>query len=681
MKLLKSVKILAVLTFLLLNQAAFSKSAVNLQLSQEAIQKINHREQQSIELLTQKKFTFIIRVEHNSVMMENWAKKLCSETAATITEVYGPSTQSHCFFKGSQYDNTDLIISEKNKEIQADFQLDLIRNLENTISVKLVNLQQLDKNFTNRVGWKIAYSQDFQKDLRQQIISSSFAINNLAFIRNALVDLIYEESKVIYDFKIHGSRENFYQKLTKSKYWTPKTKKFLTVGTELLATLSFGWYGYNFLTTNTQDFDYEQEGMIKGFKNKLSSGSMVRYDDNSWGVNRNHVYAGVVYYLECRGAGFTALESYLCAIAGSTAWEALVEWREVFSINDQIFTAGGGAILAESIHQMGNYIDHKAPKWFQNTIGWAWKGPKKMTEAMNGRLYKGTDSDLENNDNPIASGKFEFEIGTIKTSNGKSEKRVGITNEVNLIPFSTEPGHEVKFINNIVETQFSFDGSTQSIANQYDIFAKVVMAAYYNKNIQKDSNNQLNGYSFYVGPSAAIDIRNQQDFNDDFMGIVHIAGGTAKIVNYYKGLKITSSLDFWGDSVMMKSFMIEKYKAVHGREDLVQNLASANYYNGWGVTTQGQVIVEFGKWSSGLNISYNSAVNTNTRQRNLGAVLKELEMNDQALNTEVFIERTINPNFKVKFSLENYNRSGAILNFAQGKSSTSKARVSLVYYF
>lgn len=662
-------------------QAAFSKNTLNLELSKQAILKINHSAHQNIETLTQKKFTFIIKIEHNSLMMENWAKKLCRETASTIAEVYGPSTQSHCFLKDSDHDDTDLQITEKNRSLNADFELDLTRDLDNTIGVKLINLKQLDKKFANKVGWKIGYSQDFQKDLRQQVISSAFAINNLSFIRNALVDIIYEDSKITYDPKIHGSRENFYQKLTKSKYWTPKTRKFLVVGTELLATLSFGWYGYNFLSANTQDFDYEQEGMIKGFKNKLSMGSMVRYDDNSWGVNRNHVYAGVVYYLECRGVGFTALESYLCAIAGSTAWEALIEWREVFSINDQIFTAGGGAILAESIHQMGNYIDHKAPTWFKNTIGWAWRGPKKMTEALNGGVFKGTDSDLENDDDPITSGKFEFEIGTIKTSNGKSEKRVGINNEVNLIPFSTVPGREVKFINNIVETQFSFDGSTEALANQYDVFAKVVMAAYYNKNLQRDANDELQGYSFYIGPSAAIDIRNQQDFNDDFMGIVHIAGGTAKIVNYYKGFKITSSLDFWGDSVMMKSFMIEKYKGINGRENLVKNLADANYYHGFGVTTQGQVIVEFGKWSTGLNVSYSNATNTNSRQRDLGAVLKELEINDQALNAEFFVERIINSNFKVKFSLEKFNRSGSIANFSQGSSSTTRGRISLLYYF
>ncbi len=587
MELIKKIVTFFVLVFA---QIAFAGTSLNLKLSPEAIKNILHPENVSVESRTNKKFTFIIKIEHRSLLAEDWARKLCSDTANSLMQIYGSSTQSHCFLKDSDRANTDYLIEDAKYKLKPDFQLDLKRELDGTIRVTLTNLNQTDKNYTNKVGWKITYTNNFLNDLKDKLIDSSFTINNLETLRDALVEIIYNECNIQYNQAVHGTRENFYKSLLKTNNWTPKTRRFLTAGSELLATLSFGWYGYNYLTTNQQDFDYDRESKIKVFVNKITGVSMLRYDDNAWSVNRNHVYAGVVYYLECRSTGFSALESYLCAIAGSTAWETVVEWREVYSINDQIFTIQGGAIMGEAIHQMGNYIDHKAPKWFKNTIGWAWRGPKKLEEVLNGKVFNGEDSDIAS-DSLITSGKFEFEMGTLKIADGKTTKVIGLSNQVNLIPLSDQPGHEVKFIKDLVETQFSFDAPTESIANQYDIFAKVVLAAYYNKKLSTDSSQNLQGYSFYVGPSAALDIKNNQDLKNDFMGIVHVIGTTAKLINYYKGFKITSTLDFWGDSVMMKSFMIEKYAEKNGRADLVTNLADSSYYHGFGMTTKGQVIV------------------------------------------------------------------------------------------
>ncbi|MBC7713877.1 MAG: DUF3943 domain-containing protein [Rhizobacter sp.] len=678
---MKSIHALTTLMILLYTSQAFSQGPLDYNIvNAQTLKKAMSAESDTIENQINKKFSFILKIEHSSMLTENWAKKICRETSESLLAIYGSSTQTHCFLKDNDHQDTEALIESKKPVIKADFELDLTRNLNNTVSVKLTNLKQADTNFANKVGMIIKYSSAFQTDLREYLLGSAYSINNLSLIRDTLVDLIYKDSKVNYDPKRDGTREEFYKKLTKSKYWTPKTRRFLTVGSELLATLSVGWFGYNYLSDNTADWDYVKEGEINSLENKIQLGSMFRYDDNSWGVNRNHVYAGVVYYLECRSSGFTALESYLCSIAGSTAWENLIEWREVFSINDTIFTSTGGAVLAESMHQMGVYIDQRAPSWFKNSIGWAYKGPKKAIQGYNSAVLGGDNSDLDHDD-PIIGGKFEFEIGIAKVTDGKSEKRIALNNEVDLIPFFVEPGHEVKFIKNVVETQFSMDAPVTAIAQEYDIFAKVVMAAYYNKKIQIDSNNQLKGYSFYVGPSAALDIKNNQNFNNDFMGIVHFAGTSAKIVNFYKGFKITSSLDFWGDSVMMKSFMIEKYEGVNGKEGLVKNLAQSDYYHGWGTTSKGQVIVEYGRWTAGISETYSSAENTNSRQRDLGIVLKQLNINDQSLDTELFVECKINSSLKIKFAIDRIDRAGSIQDFGSGKSSAMRERVSLVYYF
>ena len=625
---------------------------------------------------------FVIKVIHKSLLTNQWAETLCLKTAETLADVYGYKSQTHCFLdNGINHEEVMAHVASTSNKLNADFELDLSREMDG-IKIALINLKQPDKNVTNKVGWKIANTGEmqFQDNLKERLIASYFAMNNLNVIRDVLVDLIYKSYNPKFQKNDSMSREDLYSDLQASGLWTSKSRKFLTAGSELLATLSFGWYGYNYLTTNQPDFDYQQEGFIKTIENKFTFGSMLRYDDNSWNVNKNHIFAGVTYYLECRGVGLTALESYMCSIAGSLAWESVVEWREVLSINDSIFTSHGGAILGESIHQLGKYIDQKSPKWFRNSIGWVWRGPKKAIRIYNSKALDGMDSDIESED-PLVSGKFEFEVGTLKLSNGVSEKRVGVNNEVITIPFMVEPGHEVKFIKDIVESDFNFSAPNESILREYDLFAKVVMAAYYNKNISIDKNSVLNGYSFYIGPSAAIDIKNDYNSRDDFIGIVHVLGGSAKLINFYKGFKITSTLDFWGDSVMMKSMLVEKYEAANPGAELIGNLTRSDYYHGFGYTSKGQIILEYGNASFGASFSYGNSANTNQRQRDLGKILTQINISRVNLDTEFFVERKITKNLKVKFAVEVSKRSDNISGFGSGDKTIVTRKVFLTYYF
>lgn len=506
-------------------------------------------------------------------------------------------------------------------------------------------------------------------------------MNNLNVLRDSLVQTIYKVYQPTFVKTPEITREKMYSDLKKSKYWTKETRQFLTAGSQLLATLSFGWYGYHYLSTNQQDFDYHHESIITILENKITAGHMVRYDDNSWATNRNHVYAGTVYYLQCRSSGLSALQSYLCTIAGSVAWEAVIEWREVFSINDTIFTSHGGAILGEAIHQMGKYIDQSAPRWFKNSIGWAYKGPKKLGESINRNLLDGDNSDLETSDNPLLNGKMEFEFGTLQIKNGVSQKRVGFNSEVNMISHYTTAGHETKFIRNVLETQLNFDAQADDFFNQYDIFAKVVLSAYYEKNLSVGEDGKLSGHTFYVGPSAALDIKNQMSAKNDFMGIVHIIGPTAKLINYYKGFKITSTLDFWGDSVMMRSMLVEEYMGTHPNSELVGNLSGSNYFHGWGVTSKGQVIIEYGKWSLGATIQNNYFENTNSRQRTLESAIKELNIQGKNLEAEIYIERKINNSLKIKFATQRQDKTEIIEGFGSKNKTFMTHKISLMYYF
>lgn len=679
-------KFLMMILLLLLNFNLFAEAPLDLSddVVKRAMDYAKHK-MENPELLNQNQTearSFIIKIVHHSVLTEQWARQMCDQTSITISKIYGVKSQMHCFLDDNYRANVNDQIEQLKLKKRINFELKLEQNDDGDIKVLLTNLDQIDKNYTNKVGWIIGYKDErqFQDDLTYKLSSSYYSINNLKVIRDTLVQLIYKSinPKFVKDEKM--SRDEMYLNLKKSSYWNSTNRKFLVAGSELVASLSLGWYGYHLAPSNKLDYDYDQESIIKVLENKFSGGNMDRYDDNIWRTNKGHIYAGVVYYLECRGAGFTALQSYMCSIAGSTAWENIIEWREVFSINDEIFTSTGGAILAESIHQMGEYLEHKGPRWLRKSLGKAFSGPKSLVNFYNKKILGGRDSDLIG-ESPEVFGKFQIELGTVTYNNGKAIKHIGLDNETIIIPHYLEEGREVKFIKNIVGSDFKIDGPINNLVNRNDTFAKIVMAAYYKKDISKNRDGNLEGYSFYVGPSSALDLNDESDIKNDFMGIVHIIGTSAKLVNFYKGFKITSTLDFWGDSVMMKSFLIEDYKKENPKKEIVANLEHSDYYHGFGVTSKGEVMVEFGKWKVGTNVSMISSTNTNSRQRNLGKELTKLDITRTTIKEGTFIERIITDTLKIRFQIEVEENNESIINFASMKNKNITRGLYISYYF
>ena len=53
-------------------------------------------------------------------------------------------------------------------------------------------------------------------------------------------------------------------------------------------------------------------------------------------------------------------ESFLLSAFESMYWEAVVEWREVFSVNDTIVTDFGALSIGEPWYQLSRYLTHPA---------------------------------------------------------------------------------------------------------------------------------------------------------------------------------------------------------------------------------------------------------------------------------------------------------------------------------
>lgn len=94
-----------------------------------------------------------------------------------------------------------------------------------------------------------------------------------------------------------------------------------------------------------------------------------RFDSNDFGLNWRHALAGMIYYQFARSNNLSWLQASLYSIGGSLAWEYMVEWREVISINDNIMTGLGGYVLGESWFQLGRYF-FNSPSRFSRLFSW-----------------------------------------------------------------------------------------------------------------------------------------------------------------------------------------------------------------------------------------------------------------------------------------------------------------------
>lgn len=634
----------------------------------------------------------IISVRHElpQLLSDSWAKGVCQKLASIMQEQRGDDTKIHCFRPESKQE-FEKISREEFPKINAHYWIDYAFEANGDRRIAVTDLTQKDPWIVKTTGW-VAHSstgdaakrsrRSIEDTVNTKIKETLFMFDRITQVKQALVEVALEGQKLPVDDENQDKNYSLFK--AQSKGTQEQKKNYLLAGSELLLAAGIGWLSYqNDSKTMQADWDFPGS-FAKNLKNKIRFGDMVRYDDNTWRTNRNHVFAGVSYYTICRGNGLDALESYLCTIAGSTLWEVVTEWREVLSINDQVFTIHGGAILAESVHQMGRYIFARGPEWFKNSFGRLWSGPAQLNDWANKKIFNGQERKYEDEETKIA-GKFEMELGIVNYRGGGSAVRMALNSEVINIPNFYEPGATSGFLMDIAQTELQIGAPLKAqILDQYDIFAKVVWAAYQQKQITKNG-DELQGYTLFVGPSSALTIKNKTDYSNDFMGIVHVAGGSMRMTNFYKGYRITSSLDVWGDAVMMKSLLIEKNEndpaMVNG---LVHNMSHSRYYHGYGYTTRGQIILEAGDWAYGAVITYTSATNTNARQRDRGLVTdvtKSFNASDEILDFEAFIEKEIVPNLKIRFRAGLRKHFSSMEGYGDTTAVEKRTMLSIVYHF
>lgn len=161
--------------------------------------------------------------------------------------------------------------------------------------------------------------------------------------------------------------------------------RYVRTALDLSTYLVFGavWYAAD---TTIHQVDWRYDLSLDTLHRKLVTFDAVGFDDNSLALNSpGHPMAGTLYYLSGRVNRLPAHEAFLGAIAASSAWELVVEYREELSLNDMVFTPGGAIAQGEPLYLIGEFFRRSDATAPNRLFGALLQGPAPLfpwTDAL-----------------------------------------------------------------------------------------------------------------------------------------------------------------------------------------------------------------------------------------------------------------------------------------------------------
>ncbi len=370
--------------------------------------------------------------------------------------------------------------------------------------------------------------------------------------------------------------------------------------------------------------DWQYELTCRDQYKRFFTTEALKFDSNSFRLNWSHGVAGGVYYQFFRTNYLTWLESRLGTLAASLLWEYGVEWREVVSISDNVFTGLGGYPLGEAWFQLGHFLNTQ-PQLVLRALGFLnpflklnrWLDRKNP--ASKSVVYPGWHA-------------FELSVGArwLSGSGGEilSSLYVSLETEIVNPPEYGRPGEVRRTIRDIFSSEISLDLATGGNQGLDDAFvlgwteedlvkgrwvdeinfrARVVNWARFSQRIDELSRGSSlavglgSAFSFFRKmPLLKIDtgrfkVRMGDDlqldkgryFRDKF-STVHLAGPVLDWTYFGRDLKLRGIAEAYLDFSLVNSFALNEYSYFFDISGMKTTLLHYGYYYAIGISLLGR---------------------------------------------------------------------------------------------
>jgi len=452
---------------------------------------------------------------------------------------------------------------------------------------------------------------------------------------------------------------------------------------QIAAVLGSGaiWYYWD-KEFNSQDWEFTLDS--RGLRKKIHEG--IRMDTNVLFTNSPlHPLAGSFYFAFSRGNGFNALESLLFSFAGSTIWELVVEYREVFSINDMILTPLAGAAIGEVFHQLRLLVERSRGNAFHKFLLAIFGGPSAIDHWWSRRAAPraksfdalGFPAEVFRESSVFLGG------GSYKRLQSGALPDVGggvldlrLLHEAVTLPGYAREGRADRWHWDTVATRVLLDAGVSSEGlESVQAYIHAAWAGYHHQRLRGGEGAPLSGYSFLISPSTSYthEARRLADGSWDQIGAVNVLGTSMELLCFTGGLKVRLRLEVSGDFAAVHSLAVETYrKQADVREFTKSVLEFEDYYYAFGVTARAGVRAEWDVIEFGVQHASSLYSSIEGLDRYQSRVQDDFPLEDEAHLTRAWLSaRLPDERFRILIWLENRMRTGRIDSKVSGRHEAS----------
>jgi len=338
-----------------------------------------------------------------------------------------------------------------------------------------------------------------------------------------------------------------------------------------------------------EDWQYEltwadQKKRIFGFEGQ-------KLDSNCFQTNWTHALSGTMYYNFARTNGFNILESSVFTTLSSFYWEFVVEWREVISINDNIFTSFGGVSIGESFFQLGSYFNGNSG--IANKIAGILVNPimaiNRWLDKKKGFNYK---TPYKSNLSVEKEGIIQKTIkGNIKSNiNIKLEIKDKSIDEISAQTQNVFFGKYIQYVKS-GSNHLKGHGFLYSLFSGFDFYKKKAI-------IDNDSCLEYK----YIDDS--IFVETPTEFTDK-VAILNLIGPYTELT-YFGAFNISLINSFSLDFGLINAYSLNDYSKTEDISYTKATLYNYGYYYGFGFTFNSKLRLTYKRINLGLEFKYQS---------------------------------------------------------------------------
>jgi hypothetical protein len=354
-------------------------------------------------------------------------------------------------------------------------------------------------------------------------------------------------------------------------------------------------------STNKEDWD--DPGLVQ----KLTFQAVTLDSNHNTTNHLLHPGGGAAIYLAARVNGVSVPVSLAYSAAGSVLWEFVLEWREQASINDMLYTVGGGLSLGEFFFQLGEYLN-SAPGG--GTVG---NRIAAYTLGLPRALHSRADHEHLPPPLPVDSlglssaydHAFRVAYESVFVTNNLHDEgtlnRAALDAEIVAMPGYHKEGAFAKYFGEGNFTELHLRLAAGSAGEEADVRADATLAGYYSQRFE----NGRSGHGEMIGIGSAWRFQQSRLLGRrDQLSALHIVGPHLGLWLVSGAMEGGIMADAHADFASLRSLAFDAWRAQFGSEGVKTVLAEESYTYQLGGSARVRGIFTVGPLSLGGRVEY-----------------------------------------------------------------------------